>query len=91
MKTIEINIYTPKEIATTIKQIIETYYYWWKTRKIRKPYGITIRHTVGDLTDAMSDEDKMKMLAIYPEHYRENVQRILFNGNCPSVPPGEFR
>lgn len=91
MKTIEINIYTPKEIATTAVQIVETYYYWWKTRKIRKPYGITCKNTVGQLADVMSNEDKEKMIAMYPEKYRETVQLLLFSRRMPTVPPGKFR
>lgn len=91
MKTIEINIYTPKEIGTTILQIVETYYYWWKTRKIRKPYGITFRNTVGDLADVMSEEDKERMIAMYPEKYRETVYFLLFSRKMPTVPSGKFR
>lgn len=91
MKTIEINIYTPKEIVTTAAQMVEIYYYWWKTRKIRKPYGITIRNTMGELADVMSNEDKEKMIAMYPEKYKDNVQLVLFSRKLPTVPPGEFR
>lgn len=94
MKTIEINLYTPKEICEMAMNDVERYgsifYGWWKSRKIRKVYGITRKTVWGDIKK-MSDEDKEKFVACFPECIKDNVYYACYGRRRATTPPGEFR
>jgi uncharacterized protein (DUF2344 family) len=95
MKTIEINLYTPKElfegVADMIKIIARATYYWNKTRKIRKPYNITMRTRSRTIQRRMSNEDKEKFVACFPEDLKDKAYFVAYGKFRTTVPPGEFR
>ena len=94
MRTIEIEIYTPKELCQMIKNDIKMYggmcYGWWKSRKIRKVYGITRKTMWGDLKK-IEDKDKAEFVACFPPCLQDNVYFAVYHKRRASVPPGEFR
>lgn len=95
MKTIEINLYTPKELFEGVTDMIKTVtratYYWNKTRKIRKPYGITIRTESRAIQEKMTDADKEKFVACFPEDLKDRAYFVAYGKFRATVPPGEFR
>lgn len=95
MKTIEINLYTPKElfegVGDMIKTVTRATYYWNKTRKIRKPYGITIKTESRVIQEKMSDADKEKFVACFPEDLKDRAYFVAYGKFRATVPPGEFR
>lgn len=94
MRTIEINIYNPKEICgmivTDVKMYGGAWYGWWKSRKIRKTYGITRKTLWGDLKK-IEDKDKDAFVACFPFHLQDSVYYAVYHKRRASSPPGEFR
>ena len=98
MKTIEINLYTPKEVfegiadfITDIIKAVRVTHYWNKTKNIRKPYGITINTPSRVMWDTMTEEDKEKFVACFPEDLQPRAYWTAYGKIRATVPPGEFR
>lgn len=94
MRTIEIDIYTPKEICQMIKNDIQMYGgAWlglWKSRKIRKKYNITFGTICSELSK-MDKEDADEFIACFPKHMQDKMYFLVHGKFKSSVPPGEFR
>lgn len=94
MRTIEIEIYTPKEICQMIKNDIKWYGgMWlglWKSRKIRRKYNITWRTVCSELAK-MDKEDANKFIACFPKEVEDKMYFLIYGKHKASVPPGEFR
>lgn len=94
MRTIEINIYTPKEIYEMIKTDVKMYGgAWlglWKSRKIRKKYNITLGTMCSKLSK-MDKEDADKFIAYFPRAMQDQMYCLVYGKNKASVPPKEFR
>ena len=94
MRTIEIEIYTPKEIwgmiKTDVKMYGGAYYGWWKSRKIRKIYGITRKTLWGELKK-IEEKDKADFIACFPSYLQDSVYFAVYQKKRASVPEGEFR
>lgn len=94
MRTIEINIYNPKEIcemiATDIKMYGGAYYGWWKSRKIRKVYGITRKTLWGELKN-IEEKDRAEFIACFPSYLQDSVYYAVYHKRRARVPKGEFR
>lgn len=94
MRTIEINIYTPKEIYEMIKTDVKMYGgAWlglWKSRKIRKKYNITFGTMCSELAK-MDKEDADKFIACFPKHMQDKMYFLVHGKFKSSVPKGEFR
>ena len=94
MRTIEINIYTPKELWQMIKNDIKCYGgAWlglWKSRKIRKKYNITWKTVCSELTK-MDKEDADKFIACFPQEMQDQMYFLVYGRRRVSVPRGDFR
>lgn len=93
MKTITINLYTPKELfegkIELIKNIVKVVYCWNKTKSIRKPYGINWKTPNETIKKILTEEDKEKFVNCFPENIKSSAYFIV-HGKYPA-PKGEFR
>ena len=95
MKTIEINLYTPKELFEgsfeLVKNIARVTYYWNKTKSIRKPYRINWKTPTGTIQKVLTEEEKEKFVNCFPEDLKDRVYFTVYGKRRASIPPGEFR
>ena len=94
MRTIEVDLYTPKEIYKMIKRDVKIssglYYGWWKSRKIRKVYGIT-RKSIWTKLKTIEEKDRADFIACFPSYLQDSVYAAVYQRKKASAPKGDFR